>query len=1462
MKKNTNIKAINIVLIVLMLVFSRIVVAQNETNIWYFGENAGLDFNSGMPVPLLDGALNTEEGCATIADTSGNLLFYTDGVTVWNRNHTVMLNGTGLNGDVSSTHSAIIVPKPEDINTYYIFTVDNILGSNGLQYSEVDMALDGGLGGITANKNILLETSTTEKITAIKNDTTNEFWVVSHKWESDEFIAYNVSSAGVNTAPIISSVGTYVGGNNFEAIGQIKISPDGTKLAVVRLLGVAEVELFNFDATTGIVSNPLTILDVPSDNQEVYGVEFSPNSKLLYVSITGVGVYQYNLEAGSNFDIIQSQFLLTTEIDSYGALQLASSGKIYVAKGYRNYIDYIDNPNFVGASCDYQYEGLYLNGKKCKRGLPPFIQSFFNVAFQTENLCFGETTQFSASLPATYDSILWSFGDGTTSSLENPTHSYTTPGDYEVSLTVTVSGNASTDSRTVTIYEQPTATQPQDLLICDSNNDGLHTFNLTSQNTSILNGQSATTFEVLYYASITDYNNNTPIANPSSYTNTIAYGTQNIIASVRNSNNPDCEVTTNFNVQVFNSPTPSQNVPSLQFCDNASVGTDTDGVISFNLTQNEANILNGQSASNFTVHYYTDAGLTNEITTPSNYQNTSTTETIYVQVENNTNAVCVAETSFTIEVFALPTITAVVTLSQCDDDVDGFSNFNLNEVANEITTNAANETITFYETQAEAETATNTITNPTAYTNQIVSSDTVWARIENANGCYRTTQVNLLVSTTQIPLNFTRDFYECDDATDADAYNGITAFNFSTVTTEIEALFPTGQQLIINYYRNQTDALAENNPITDISNYYNIGYPNTQNIYIRVDSAVNNDCLGLGQHITLHVEPLPLATGPIVIEQCDAGNDGTEAIDTSTINAELLQGQTNVAIAFTDANGNALPNPLPNPLVTGSQSITATMTNTNSQDPDGTCSVWTTIDITIDAGVTANTVSDLNACDDNNDGQFAFDTSTIEATILNGQTNVTVSYQDSSGNALPSPLPNPFITETQTITAIVENPANAICFAETSFSFTVSSQPVANTVQNDFVCDDASNDGAHVFNLLDYNTEVLNGQDNTVYTITYYSTQNDADTKMNPLPNSYTSTSVTETLYARIENNNNDACFDTTMFQIGVSYLPIANTPENISICDDATNDGFEAFTLSDQNTAILNGQSSTDNIISYHLTQNDAETNSNALGNTFTNTINPQIVYVRVENTNNTNCYNTTSFELIVNEQPVLTMPSQWTICQGSSVDIAADAGYDSYLWSTGETSQHIAVFEAGTYSVTAINTYGDLVCETTKQITVVESNIATITNIETVDWTPNDNTITVTVEGNGDYEYSLDDITYQDSNVFTNLSIDDYTVYVRDKNGCGIVNQEVYLLYYPNYFTPNGDGVHETWNIKNSNKEPQNVIYIFDRYGKLITQLKPTSHGWDGTLKGNPLPASDYWFVVYRQNGKRYTGHFTLKR
>jgi gliding motility-associated-like protein len=250
---------------------------------------------------------------------------------------------------------------------------------------------------------------------------------------------------------------------------------------------------------------------------------------------------------------------------------------------------------------------------------------------------------------------------------------------------------------------------------------------------------------------------------------------------------------------------------------------------------------------------------------------------------------------------------------------------------------------------------------------------------------------------------------------------------------------------------------------------------------------------------------------------------------------------------------------------------------------------------------------------------------------------------------------------------------------------------------------------------------------------------------------------------------------------------------------------------------------------------------------------------YVRI--TSADGCLQIVKLELSLVATPVIGIPEIVALCEGRSVTLDAGSGFDSYAWSTGSTSQVETFSMPGNYHVSVNDIHGQTTCTTIKNFSVALSNAATITGINTGDWTENDNMIAVDVEGMGDYLYSLDGIGYQESNVFTHLSSGIYTVYVKDRNGCGIVTDEVLLLMYPKFFTPNADGFNDTWSIKFSYFEPGLKVWIFDRYGKLLTAI---DHGgsWDGTLNGQPLPSTDYWFLVTRAGGKQHRGHFTLKR
>ncbi|MDI1307127.1 MAG: PKD domain-containing protein [bacterium] len=839
-------------LLIVVLFLSLGCFAQGEANIWYFGYHAGLDFNSGNPVVLTDGQLNTQEGCSTISNATGQLLFYTNGVSVWNKNHQIMPNGSNLFGDSSSTQSAIIIPKPNDPNIYYIFTVAELAKPDGLKFSEVDLSLSGGLGDVNSNKNISLITPVCEKLTAVKNANGDGYWIVVHSYGNNSFLAYSITSAGINLTPIRSNLGAVIDTTGLNAIGYLKFSPDGTRLISC---SPGNVEIFDFDNATGIISNKKLIWQ----EYDEYGAEFSPSGKIVYITSKFQKLIQFDL---TSTNIPNSAIIIydwnQNDPHHLGALQLAKNGKIYGCVWREQYVSIINNPDVLGIGCNFTLLGIQLNTGTCYSGLPQFIQSYFIIEINAQNNCMGETTTFSLSGNQTFTSAIWDFGDGFTSTAINPTHLYTSVGTYTVSVTTSGPNGTSTKKRDVIISKVPTATQPQNLLICDDNNDGQYLFDLTKQNAVILNGQDPNSYTVNYFANGTDYANNLTIATPSAYVNKNAYQAETIIAEVSNNANSTCKSATNFTIDVFDIPKPNLSVTRLASCDNTSAGTDTDGRVVFDLTQRATSILNGQAATQFLLSYYKDSALTQVIATPKVYQNTNATETIYVKMENMDNANCFATTSFKIEVLALPLITNVVDLKQCDDNIDGFSVFNLEEAISKITINSATETITFHKTLADAQNNTNIITNTTTYTNQTVSIDKVYVRVTNSNDCFRIAQLNLIVSTTQIPATFFKTFTQCDDAILGTNTDGIASFDFSEVTQNIQDIFPSGQLLDITYYQNVADALAEKNSIADISNYRNTSSPKGQSIYIRVDSKLNNDCLGLGGYITIKVNPFLL----------------------------------------------------------------------------------------------------------------------------------------------------------------------------------------------------------------------------------------------------------------------------------------------------------------------------------------------------------------------------------------------------------------------------------------------------------------------------------------------------------------------------------------------------------------------------------------------------------------------------
>jgi len=1159
--------------IFILIISTYTIYSQNEAAVWYFGQNAGLDFNTGAPTALTNGALDTYEGCASIADTAGNLLFYSDGINIWNRNHVPMPNGNNLLGNPTSTQSAIIVPKPEDPFSYFIFTVDAEIGPAGMNYTEVNMTLNGGLGGVVTKNNALI-TPATEKLTAVQHANGVDFWVITHGWRNNSFLAYLVTAAGVSNTPVVSNAGVdldnpYRGRSNSNVIGYLKVSPDGTKIGVChQLIGA---ELLNFDPDTGAVFNPITL---PTE-RGVYGIEFSPDSNVLYVSyFFEVGfnlelrssIAQYDVSSMDPIAIQNSETNITGEqVTQIGALQLGIDGKIYAAQFDQTYLGIINNPNTPGLVSNYVENGISLGGRRSSLGLPPFVQSFFLSGILAQNFCLGDDTEFSINSSEPITNILWDFGDGNTSTLENPSHTYATAGDYTVSVTVTTASEIKTETRNITIFETPIAATQPNIEVCVTKDS--YTLDLTMLNNAILGTQNPSDFAVTYFSSQADADAN---SNPLALSYDFPLGSTAVYARVSNKSNTACYDTTQFNVIAQQEPT---------------LGTTTDWTI-------------------------------------------------------------------------------------CDDDLDGFYTFDLTEKNAEI-------------------------------------------------------------------------------------FNG-----------QDESVFD------ISYFSSQADADTGSNPLP-------INYTNTllsEEIFVRLENSTHTDCYKTDS-FTIEVSPGVVANTPNNLEVCDDNNDGFAAFLLSDTEAEII----------------------------GTQSSTSLLV-------------------------------------------------TYHTTMVDAE-NGTDTLSDSFTNT---------INNNQTIFVRVQNATDASCYATSSFELQVFDSPEIQTVTDWSICDD-NNDGVTVFDLTEKNAEILVNQNVDDFTVRYYENAVDAYLAQNEINGLYQNTTNPQAIFYSIENNRSATCIVTNSFEIEVYNTPFAQAPLPIILCD-VNETGVQTIDLTQKDEEILGNQSVDDFKVTYFASQVDAENNTNTLDSSaYTNVLNQETIYARVQPNNLDDCYATTSFEITINSLPQPNIEERYVICPDSPALVIDGGDFESWSWqnTAGEelsTTRNFNVSELGEYHLTVSQTSNGVRCENSRSFEVLSSGAPETMTVEVNGFSDQIN-ITINATGTGPFEYSVDGENYQTSNEFV-VFPGEHMVFVRDLLECRVLSEEVVAIGYQRFFTPNGDGNNEFWNIIGGELYPESQLFIYDRYGKLLKQINPNSKGWDGTFNGTSLPESDYWFKYTYSENQIITGHFALKR
>lgn len=1040
---------------------------------------------------------------------------------------------------------------------------------------------------------------------------------------------------------------------------------------------------------------------------------------------------------------------------------------------------------------------------------------------------------------------------------QNNSNEITNPTSYESLVptndavwarTITVNGcyrvsriNLQVSNTVIPVTYQRTYDQCDDYLDINGNNnsnnddtDGVSTFDFSSSTAEIIGlFPSDQTISISYYETLANANNAiNPIPDISSHRNINSPISQDIYIRVENPANNTClYVGTHITLLVGEVP---EALPALDMdiCDDNSDGDDTNGSIqNIDLESQNSSILGSQDPANFTVTYHESevdatAGA-NPLASP--FSNTvANAQTIYVRVTDNISGCYTDRTSFLVNIRPLPVITNSVELQQCDNDTDGFSAFNLNEAATDISSNYLNETFEFYESLSDAQSGTNAITNTTAYTNQTVSTDTVWARAISSFGCFRIAEVTLTVSTTGLPVSFQRSFEVCDDYLDIngndnsnnDDADGVSAFDFSSVTQEVIDIFPSNQQLTVTYYRNEADALAEENPITDPSNYRNIGYPDSQQIYIRVDSDLDNDCLGFGPFINLTVDPVPVANPVSDLELCDDANDGDF---------------TNGFVQTFDLSSQT-------PMILG------------TQDP----AVYTvTYHLTRnDAATGANAISN------------------------------------------PSMYENATVNQ-QTIYVRVTHSTQGCYTDRTSFDLIVNPLPESNFVEDLQICDDNSdgdprNGLSQAIDLEVQTSTILGSQDPSQFTLTYHTSLTDAQLGNSPITGLFSNTDpFTQTIYVRVNNQTTGCANGISNFRVIVNPEPVAANVPDLLVCDDDldgddTNGFVQNIDLDAQILGILDfdntGQDEDDFTVTFHESQDDATNGMNPLSSPFSNTIaNQQSIYVRIVN-DDTGCMNDDfSFQVIINPLPDFSVTSPQTVCINDpdlTLSVENPAGIYDYVWTDPEGNtvigSQIDATVGGVYSVTGTSTDGTN-CARTLEVRVIESIIATIgdDDVAIIDDSDN-NSIQISTEnlGIGDYEFALNDENgvlirnYQDDALFENLEGGFYTVLVRDKNGCGVARLDVSIVVFPKFFTPNNDGVNDTWAIKGANSTffPESEINIFNRFGKVVAQIDIDNPGWDGTFNGKTLPSDDYWFSIrlVDRNGvvRKRQGNMSLLR
>ncbi|MGV3697891.1 T9SS type B sorting domain-containing protein, partial [Flavobacterium sp.] len=1041
------------------------------------------------------------------------------------------------------------------------------------------------------------------------------------------------------------------------------------------------------------------------------------------------------------------------------------------------------------------------------------------------------------------------------------------------------------------VDRSPEANEPNDYRLCDADGDGQASFDLTLVAPQVLGSLNPATHTISYYTSSTDAQSET-----AAITTLLSYlsGTNTLFIRVEN-NATGCSDIVPLELIVNPIPLATQpNYPRYSLCDTTIPLAHEE----FDLGSKINSILLGQTGMNVTFHF-NQSDADNDINPlPLLYTNVAPfLQTIWIRIENNATN-CYVLSTMDIRVEPLPSpIPPNQAYAVCDNNQDGFGTFNLNSLTNAIL-QGGNYTITYHETNGDAQQGDNPLSSP--YTNIIPFTQFIYAlAVDNVNGCQAVIPIELQVKPQPMePINV-RDLTLCDQ--DANPQDFSTAFNLTTNDAEVLSIQPSpASNYTVTYHVLQGDAISGNAPIFQSANH--IG-SNHDIIWVRVEDN-NTGCFAIGSFELLVNAPLALPT-PTPLSICDSDPlDQFAVFDLTIKNSEII-GSANATIIYypdhpvtTSSVAIATPNAYQN-YIPGVQTLGVMVTTSAG------CPSYTTLDIRVMPIPSPN----LNGvfplmpqCDVNNTGDMmeVFDLTANAAAIINGDLTLTLHYYREYNDAVTdtNEILNPTTALVgQNVWIRVENTQldylGNNCYVIVEQPLTVNPLPPtipASVVEN---CDDDA-DGQATFDLTATATAFYGSAD---VTINYYTSFLDAQNDIGAIttPNAYENITNPQIVYVRVVDNVTGCVNFSGQFTLTVNPKPTATTPAGFETCDtDGTNDGFFALDLGSYINGIIGTQTGV--TVTFYDTQTDAINQTDAVTDLANYQTYTHIIWVRIEN-DITGCYELVSFESTVEKlpEPIITAPSD-VLCVEFGTNIllsglTLDSGITSpdytFEWFEAANPSLILGTDAtyaitsvapGTYTVvaTSINPplqgcASDLMLPSASYVVSQTGPPQFGTPAFTVsNYFDENQIITVNVAGFGIYEFSLDDGPFQSSNIFEHVPMGSHSITVRDATGitsCGEISIDgVQTIDYPHYFTPNGDGYNDTWNVRGLNQLNAR-LYIFDRYGKLLKQISTsgTSEGWDGTFNGHPLPSTDYWFrIEYMEQSvkKEFKAHFSLKR